>query len=100
MSQYPRPGMMPNCHGSSSDEPRLREITIMGYTLRTERYRYTIWLKFSHASKKANWREILAEELYDHFADKGENLNLAYNKDHDNVKANLRDSLMKTLEVT
>jgi len=42
----------------------------MGYSMRTERYRYTEWRDFST-------NRLLAKELYDHSTDPGENINLA-----------------------
>lgn len=42
-SQYPRPGPYPT---KTSDRPRLRHIRIMGYSIRTLRYRYTLWIQF------------------------------------------------------
>jgi iduronate 2-sulfatase len=42
---------------------------IMGYTMRTDRYRYTEWM----SPEKA----LVARELYDHDRDTGENVNLA-----------------------
>ncbi|MDP6041284.1 MAG: sulfatase [Candidatus Latescibacteria bacterium] len=42
----------------------------MGYTMRTDRYRYTEWV-----SRDVN-RELLAQELYDHKTDPQENVNV------------------------
>lgn len=52
-SQYPRSG------------------GIMGYSMRTDRYRYTEW----RAERGAG--EVVATELYDHEVDPGENVNVA-----------------------
>lgn len=46
ISQYPRPGIYPT-QFPNSDQPRLRDIKIMGYSLRISHYRYTIWLAFN-----------------------------------------------------
>lgn len=46
ISQYPRPGVFPSEY-PDSDKPRLRNIKIMGYTLRASHFRYTIWLEFN-----------------------------------------------------
>ncbi|XP_015434051.1 PREDICTED: iduronate 2-sulfatase [Dufourea novaeangliae] len=73
--QYPRPGIKPSVH-PSSDEPRLKNIKAMGYTLRTNRYRYTAWLRFDSRARVPDWNDIIAEELYDHEIDKDENKNL------------------------
>ena len=43
---------------------------VMGYTIRTDRFRYTEWLRRSSG-------EILARELYDHETDPQENINAA-----------------------
>ena len=55
-----------------SQYPRGR---IMGYTMRTDRYRYTEWID-------RRTKEIQARELYDHETDPGENVNLAGHPDH------------------
>ncbi|XP_023289898.1 uncharacterized protein LOC105699485 [Orussus abietinus] len=88
-SQYPRPGMEPTLH-PNSDKPRLNEINIMGYTLRTKKYRYTAWVSFAHESKKPDWRKIVAEELYDHDLDPGENVNVAGTASFQEVEEKLR----------
>jgi iduronate 2-sulfatase len=58
-SQYPRPG------GKSGSGP------LMGYSMRTARYRFTVWVgRDDHA-------KVDAVELYDHQVDPQENTNLA-----------------------
>lgn len=51
ISQYPRPGTFPTKH-PDSDRPRLQQIRIMGYSLRTNNYRYTIWIGFNRKTFK------------------------------------------------
>ena len=65
-------------------ETRLQER--MGYTIRTERYRYVEWYFWN---KDSNTRgELLARELFDHASDPGENLNLAQDSSYtDTIKA-------------
>lgn len=46
-SQYPRPGPYPSLT-PNSDEPRLNDIQIMGYSIRTDQFRYTAWIPFDH----------------------------------------------------
>ncbi|XP_011702367.1 PREDICTED: iduronate 2-sulfatase isoform X2 [Wasmannia auropunctata] len=75
-SQYPRPGIQPTLH-PNSDKPRLREINIMGYTLKTGDYRYTAWVPFAHTTCKPDWNVTIAEELYDHKIDRAEDFNIA-----------------------
>lgn len=47
VSQYPRPTSNPS-HRPNSDKPKLKQIHIMGYSMRVDDYRYTIWIKFNH----------------------------------------------------
>lgn len=54
-SQYPRPDSYPSKH-PDSDQPKLREIKIMGYTMRTNRFRYTAWIKFNNKKFKRSLR--------------------------------------------
>ncbi|KYN07245.1 Iduronate 2-sulfatase [Cyphomyrmex costatus] len=75
-SQYPRPEIQPVLH-PNSDKPRLKEINIMGYTLKTSNYRYTVWIPFAHTTCKPDWDVIIAEELYDHKTDRAEDFNIA-----------------------
>ncbi|XP_043514944.1 iduronate 2-sulfatase isoform X2 [Frieseomelitta varia] len=87
--QYPRPSIEPSIR-PNSDEPRLKEIKAMGYTLRTNKYRYTAWLSFDPKSKLSNWSNIIAEELYDHNNDKGENRNVAFLERYMKLKEKLK----------
>lgn len=50
-SQFPRPGPYPT-KSPDSDQPKLREIKIMGYSIRTRRFRYTAWIKFNNKKFK------------------------------------------------
>ncbi len=56
--------------------PDLEDIRYMGYSVRSVRYRYTMWVGFDHENIEADWNNVVAEELYDHNADPGE----IYNK--------------------
>ncbi|XP_035914554.1 iduronate 2-sulfatase [Anopheles stephensi] len=74
-SQYPRPGTYPTI-APNSDEPKLKHIKIMGYSMRTERFRYTAWIRFDPVKFKRDWSVMYGEELYDHSIDPQENMNL------------------------
>ncbi|KAL6257218.1 hypothetical protein P5V15_012145 [Pogonomyrmex californicus] len=88
-SQYPRPGIQPTLN-PNSDKPRLKEINVMGYTLKTRDYRYTAWLPFTHTTCKPDWDIIIAEELYDHRTDRKENFNIVTSSKMLNTKKQLR----------
>ncbi|XP_065075528.1 iduronate 2-sulfatase-like [Ochlerotatus camptorhynchus] len=74
-SQYPRPGTFPSVH-PDSDKPKLYQIKIMGYSLRTKQFRYTAWIGFDPNTFTRDWTKIYGEELYDHTIDLQENMNL------------------------
>lgn len=69
-SQYPRKGLM-------------------GYTMRTDRYRYTVWQSTDDA------RVIAGTELYDHTIDPAETLNLARLPQNAALVAELHDQLKR-----
>ncbi|KAL8599536.1 hypothetical protein ACOMHN_066534 [Nucella lapillus] len=73
-SQFPRPSVEPE---ANSDKPHLKDIRIMGYTMRTDLYRYTEWVGFDPESFIANWSQVFATELYMHEADPSEDKNVA-----------------------
>lgn len=87
-SQYPRPGLLPSSH---TDEPRLAQIRVMGYTMRTKRYRYTEWVTFRDLTPQ--WQQVNARELYDHHIDPQESLNLADREELEDIRAKLSKQL-------
>ncbi|XP_076184017.1 iduronate 2-sulfatase isoform X1 [Ptiloglossa arizonensis] len=87
--QYPRPSVEPSIN-PNSDEPRLKQIKIMGYTLRSNRYRYTAWLPFKPETKAPDWNNVIAEELYDHETDETEIRNFATFQKYANIKKELK----------
>jgi len=76
VSQYPRPeNKMETARlGWSKGE-------YMGYSFRTEQYRYTVWLKdYFRSTKPFNKDMIVATELYDYKKDPDERVNVAGEK--------------------
>ncbi|MEA3368083.1 MAG: sulfatase [Planctomycetota bacterium] len=67
-----------------SQYPRGRGV--MGYSMRTERYRFTRW-------QKRQGGEVVATELYDHENDPEENVNLAARPEHKDLVARLARQL-------
>ena len=43
----------------------------MGFSLRTERYRYTEYVRWNGSSLTPIWDEVFSRELYDHEGDDG-----------------------------
>ncbi len=62
----------------------------MGYAMRTDRYRYVDW-------KNRATNKTVAQELYDHRSDSGENTNLATSPAREKLLAKLRKQLWSTL---
>lgn len=62
------------------------DFTWMGYSMRTDRYRYTEWVEWNGTSGTPLWHALAAAELYDHLGDDGawtnpdafENVNLVH----------------------
>ena len=72
-NQYPRPSLTPV---NNSDRPLLKDIEIMGYSIRTNEYRYTEWVAFDNQNLKPDWPLIISRELYSHINDSFETENL------------------------
>ncbi|XP_030035221.2 iduronate 2-sulfatase isoform X2 [Manduca sexta] len=94
ISQYPRPRVCPQ---KNSDKPRLKDITIMGYSIRTKRYRYTEWVGFNNTSFIINWNILHGIELYDHTMDPEESNNLVSTK-YNNIKRYLSKLLRSRVD--
>lgn len=70
---------------ASSQFPRVQK---MGYTLRTNRYRYTVWVDWKN--KKTDPSIIAAQELYDYQSDPDETRNLVDDKAYADALAQMR----------
>ena len=95
LSVFPRcvhPGMplfgargLPGGLDNSCLDVERTAFTWMGYTMRTDRYRYTEWVRWNGSALAPIWSHLVATELYDHEGDDGpytdpdrfENVNLA-----------------------
>lgn len=64
----------------------------MGYSMRTDRYRYTEWLERDR-------KTVVARELYDHRSDPGENVSLALGPEHEALMARLSRQMRRELEL-
>ena len=93
--------MMPLIRSSSSTQwkklafsqyPR-EEGGIMGYSLRSDRYRYTEWVHFNHSTYKPTWKSVVGVELYDHQLDPEENDNHANDANYRDVRQELSKAL-------
>jgi len=72
----------------------------MGYSLRTERYRYTAWFEIDlRKGEKASSEKVIAEELYDYQNDELETKNLADEKSYSKVREELANKLNNFLKM-
>ena len=69
-----------------------RLVERMGYSIRTDRFRYVEWYNWDKAGKKKS--EFLSAELYDHVLDPNENRNIAGEAEKSTI-----DSLSKQLQL-
>ena len=91
-SQYPRPSFYPQ---ENSDKPDLADITIMGYTMWTQWYRYTEWVKFNPGRFSGDFSSVYARELYIHTWDPFEDVNVAYEAKYENLRKEASQLLQK-----
>ncbi|KAM3867244.1 iduronate 2-sulfatase [Diretmus argenteus] len=78
-SQYPRPADTPQVN---SDLPDLEDIKIMGYSLRSWDYRYTLWLGFNPKTYQVNVSDVHGGELYMLEDDPGQDHNVYNDSDY------------------
>jgi len=81
LSQYPRSG------------------GIMGYSIRTTRYRYTIWMdNYYSAETPFNATDIKATELYDYVKDPLETINQSGTKEYNKAEAEMKKLIQSAME--
>ncbi|XP_010192656.1 PREDICTED: iduronate 2-sulfatase [Mesitornis unicolor] len=78
-SQYPRPADAPQWN---SDKPKLKDIRIMGYSMRTSDYRYTAWVGFNPNNFSADFEDVHAGELYMAATDPNQDYNIYNSTSH------------------
>ncbi|NGP78190.1 DUF4976 domain-containing protein, partial [Balneolaceae bacterium YR4-1] len=72
---------------------------VMGYALRTDRYRYVEWHGENYRSYKPYEEEnIVGRELYDYKEDPNETQNLVNKESYSEVENNLKEKLKKFLQ--
>ena len=93
VSQYPR-------SGNSAENQRLgyADGNVMGYSIRTERYRYTIWMGNGFRSDRPfDPKLVVGQELYDYEKDPEERENLQARKDYAGVKQDMHAKMLDYL---
>jgi hypothetical protein len=70
----------------------------MGYSIRTQRYRYTLWLRGAYRSARPlATATVEGVELYDYRRDPGETVNAAADRSYAKARARLHDHLVDYL---
>jgi len=68
----------------------------MGYSIRTDQYRYTLWLKDNYRSTKPFTNElVVASELYDYKKDPNETVNIVGQKKYSEVSADMHKKMLQ-----
>jgi iduronate 2-sulfatase len=89
-SQYPRSGV-----DEESGRTGFVEANVMGYSIRDEQYRFTIWMKNGFRStKKYTQKDEIGIELYDYKADPLETKNVASEKKYSSVAAKMKTDML------
>lgn len=91
-SQYPRPSLSPQ---NDSDKPALKDIVIMGYSIRTDMLRYTEWVAYDNKNYWPDWPLIISRELYNHSNDPFESKNLSEEDTFSNIVIELSKRLKR-----
>ncbi|CAH1778820.1 unnamed protein product [Owenia fusiformis] len=74
--------------------PRYRQFgRVMGYSMRTDKYRYTEWVRFNETGFGPDWTAQEAVELYDHTNDQEENVNRANDAEYASIVEQLKGHL-------
>ena len=90
MSQYPRK--------LSKEEMKKKSYTsnaMMGYSMRTDKYRYTIWMNDFTSSTAFSESKVYATELYDYVADPLEKHNVIDEKTYAKAAVELRKEMIE-----
>ncbi|MCG8581748.1 MAG: sulfatase [Bacteroidales bacterium] len=71
---------------------------IMGYTIRNQQYRYTVWLKGKFRENLIYQQPVIvASELYDYINDPLEKVSLSNSKEHQTLKQEMEAQLLQIL---
>jgi arylsulfatase A-like enzyme len=89
-SQYPRSGV-----DEESGRTGFVEANVMGYSIRDEQYRFTIWMKNGFRStKKYAQKDEIGIELYDYKVDPLETKNVASEKKYSSVAEKMKTDML------
>jgi iduronate 2-sulfatase len=94
VSQYPR-----SSDGLETNRQGYAEAKVMGYSIRTNQYRYTIWMNNGYRSNQPYKKELMiGAELYDYKNDPDEKVNVANDEKYKEVSAQLHGKMLAFLK--
>jgi len=67
---------------------------MMGYSLRTDQYRYTIWMNNFTSKDTFNESQVYASEMYDYVKDPLEKVNVVNDKNYTSISASLKSKMI------
>jgi arylsulfatase A-like enzyme len=89
VSQYPR-----KLKKEEAASLGYKKSNLMGYTLRTERYRYTIWMNDFTSKQAFETSKVYASELYDYEKDPLEKVNVVADNGYEKTSSELKEKMI------
>ena len=89
ISQYPR--KLKKLQLAKTTYPNAN---MMGYSLRTDQYRYTIWMNNFTSKDTFNESQVYASEMYDYVKDPLEKVNVVNDKNYTSISASLKSKMI------
>ncbi|XP_065191322.1 iduronate 2-sulfatase-like [Sycon ciliatum] len=96
LSQFPKCGSNLTHMGTCEHRDK-HLLDYMGYTIRTDQYRYTEWFRWNGTELRADLSQAVARELYDHHGDDGTDFDSFENENVAAEQASLADELSAEL---
>jgi len=89
ISQYPR-----KLKKAEMAKLGYTDAKMMGYSLRTNQYRYTIWMNNFNSKEAFNESQVYASEMYDYVKDPLEKINVVNDKNYTSISASLKSKMI------
>jgi hypothetical protein len=89
ISQYPRKLKKVEMIKKGYSDPK-----IMGYSLRTDKYRFTIWMNNFTSKQPFNESQVYASELYDYVKDPLEKVNVVNDKEYAAIAKDMKAKML------
>ena len=89
ISQYPR-----KLKKAEMTKLGYTDAKMMGYSLRTNQYRYTIWMNNFTSKQAFNESQVYASEMYDYVKDPLEKVNVVNDKNYTSISAGLKSKMI------